>query len=131
MKKIYLILAIIGFVLPNIFVIRESLLTGNVLLWLDPKSTIKYMFANNVNSTFSIDLLYVVMIFFIWTYQQSVRYRINNVWIVWLTTGLFGLVGSFPLFLYLRDDKRKKKGTSTKTRHMSRSEAKSTSKDED
>ena len=46
MKKLYLILAIIGFLAPNILVAMVSLETGNVLLWLDLQATIVGMFDN-------------------------------------------------------------------------------------
>jgi hypothetical protein len=35
MKNLYLLLAVIGFIVPNIFVAIESVETGNVLFWLD------------------------------------------------------------------------------------------------
>ena len=40
MKKFYLVLAIIGFIAPNIFVIQESLATGNWFFLVKPQSYI-------------------------------------------------------------------------------------------
>jgi hypothetical protein len=109
MKKIYLILAIIGFIVPNIFVYLVSVETGNILLWLNPTATIAGMFANKISSAFVVDLLVVVLIFIIWSETEAKRYGVKNVWIVWILTFLFGLAGSFPLFLYLVEVKRHKK----------------------
>lgn len=103
MKKRYLLLAIIGFILPNYFVIIESLASGNILFWADPATTFGGMFANNYASAFSIDLLFVVFVFFIWSYDQSVKHGIKKIWLIWLITMLFGLAGGFPLFLYLKE----------------------------
>ncbi|MEQ8425560.1 MAG: DUF2834 domain-containing protein, partial [Cyclobacteriaceae bacterium] len=64
MKKLFLILAIVGFIAPNIFVMIVSVETGNILLWLHPGATIRGMFANNISSAFIVDLLFVVMVFF-------------------------------------------------------------------
>ncbi|MCK6617964.1 MAG: DUF2834 domain-containing protein [Cyclobacteriaceae bacterium] len=103
MKLIYLILSIIGFIAPNIFVAIESVETGNVLLWLDPAATINGMFGNRIATAFIVDLLVVVFIFFFWTYHEAKRQGIKNVWVIWVLTMLFGMAGTFPLFLYLRE----------------------------
>ena len=106
MKKRYFLLAILGFIVPNIFVIQESIATGNILLWLDPIATFNGMFANRIASAFMTDLLFVVLVFFLWSYHEAQKYQIKNVWLIWLLTMLFGIAGAFPLFLYLREDKR-------------------------
>jgi hypothetical protein len=109
MKKVYLILAIIGFIVPNIFVYLVSVETGNILLWLNPVATIAGMFANKISSAFVVDLLIVVLIFIIWSETEAIRYGIKSVWIIWILTFIFGLAGSFPLFLYLVEIRRHKK----------------------
>ncbi len=105
MKKIYLLLAVIGFIAPNIFVAKESMETGNILLWLDPPATIKAMFGTNISTAFVVDLLAVALVFFVWTYIEAKKLNIKNVWLIWVLTLLFGLGGSFPLFLYWREKK--------------------------
>lgn len=106
MKTIYLFLAVIGFVAPNIFVAIESVETGNVLLWLDPAATLNGMFGNRIATAFIVDLLVVVFIFFFWTYHEAKRHGIKKVWVIWVLTMLFGMAGTFPLFLYLRESKK-------------------------
>lgn len=103
MKNTYLVLAIIGFILPSIFVLLESIETGNILLYAKPMVTMESMFANRISSIFAIDLLFAVMVFFVWTYVESKKHQIKHLWIVWLLTMLLGLAGGFPLFLYLRE----------------------------
>jgi len=103
MKKIYLTLAIIGFISPSILVSMESLETGNILLYANPIATIEGMFANRISTIFMIDLLFAVFVFFIWSYSEKKKYGIKNVGIVWLLTMLLGLAGGFPLFLYLKE----------------------------
>lgn len=98
-----MVLSIIGFVLPNIWVIKVTMATGNVLLWLDPLTTFSSMFANDISSAFAIDLLFVVLVFFIWTYVEARKRGIGKIYYVWAATMLFGLAGGFPLFLYLRE----------------------------
>lgn len=99
-KNIYLIIAIFGFILPNIFVFQVSIETGNWLFWLDPKATTEGMFGNKISTAFIIDLLIAVFVFFIWSYQVAQKFNIKNVWMYWILTMLFGIAGPFPLFLY-------------------------------
>ena len=106
MKTTYLILTVIGFIAPNIPVVIESIETGNVLFWLDPKTTWNGMFGNAISTAFIIDLLVAVMVFFIWTISESKKYGIKNVWLYWVLTLLFGLGGTLPLFLYIRETKK-------------------------
>jgi len=103
MKKLYLLLAIIGFIAPTILVVIESVETGNILLYANPLATMEGMFANRVSSIFMIDLLFAVLIFFLWSYRESKKHKIKNIGLIWLFTMLFGLAGGFPLFLYFRE----------------------------
>ena len=103
MKKFYLVLAIIGFIAPNIFVLQESIASGNWFFWLDPMATIEGMFPNRIATAFMIDLLFVVLVFFIWSYVDSKRKGVKNLVWVWIATLLLGLAGAFPLYLYLRE----------------------------
>jgi hypothetical protein len=116
MKRVYLLLAVLGFILPNILVYMVSFETGNILLLLNPAATIAGMFANKISTAFIVDLLVVVFVFFVWTVIEAKRYKIKYVWIYWLLTLLFGMAGSFPLFLYVIETKRHQK-----VRHEKRS----------
>lgn len=102
MQNKFIWLTIIGTTLPNIFVLKESLATGNYLLYADPIATFQGMFANNISSAFTIDLLFVVMLFLYWSHQESQRLNIKNYWLVWIYTFAFGIAGGLPLFLYIR-----------------------------
>lgn len=105
MKKIYLILSAIGFILPNIWVTKVSLATGNWLLWMDIKTTLSEMFNNDISTAFTIDLLFVVLVFFVWSYVEAKKHQVPKLGLVWILTLLFGLAGAFPLFLYFREQK--------------------------
>ncbi|MEL6534851.1 MAG: DUF2834 domain-containing protein [Bacteroidota bacterium] len=106
MKKVYFVLTIIGFALPNFLVAQESIETGNILLYLDLPATMAGMFANRISTIFMIDLLVAVLVFILWSYQESKQLKIKGIGWIWLTTFLFGLGGGFPLFLYVREKKR-------------------------
>ena len=102
-QSLYLGLAIIGFILPTIFVVVESLETDNYLLYANPEATFQAMFANRISTIFMIDLLFAVFVFFIWSYQEAKKLQIKNIWHVWLLTMLLGIAGGLPYFLYLRE----------------------------
>ncbi len=104
MKKVYLILAIIGFILPNYLVFLESVETGNIMLYADIPHTFQQMFANRIATIFMIDLLWAVLIFFLWSYHDSKVHQVKKVYWVWLSTMLLGLAGGFPLYLYFREE---------------------------
>lgn len=104
-SKGYLLLTIIGTILPNIFVVKESIQSGNYLLYARPLETFQQMFANNPASAFVTDLLFIVILFLVWSYQESKRLNIKNIWFVWLYTFALGLAGGLPLFLYFRSKK--------------------------
>lgn len=103
MKKTYLILAIIGTILPNIFVIRESIESGNYLLYTHPIDTFNAMFINNISAAFITDLLFIVVLFLVWSFIESKKCKIKNIFLVWVYTFAFGIAGGLPLFLYLRE----------------------------
>jgi hypothetical protein len=105
MKKSLLMLTVVGTIIPNIFVVKESLESGNYLLYAAPLDTFKDMFANNVSSAFMVDLLFIVLLFLVWSYRESKRLAMKNVWLFWIYTFAFGIAGGLPLFLYFRHDK--------------------------
>ncbi|MEM6344672.1 MAG: DUF2834 domain-containing protein [Bacteroidota bacterium] len=103
MKRLYLISAIIGFILPNILVAQESLATANWLLYAQPIATIEGMFATRISSIFMIDLLWVLLVFFVWSWRESRRLGIKGMGYLYGATMLLGLGGALPLFLYWRE----------------------------
>ena len=105
MKKIYFSLSMVGFVLPNIWVAKVSLETGNWLFWLNIQATLVEMFANDIATAFTVDLLFVVLVFFVWSFKEAKKHQVPKLGLVWILTLLFGLAGAFPLFLYFREKK--------------------------
>lgn len=103
MKKIYLVMAVVGFIIPTLLMIQESLATGNILLYADLASTFQGMFANRISTIFSIDLLIAVFVFFFWSFQEARKLKVSNYWMIWIWTMLFGFASGLPLFLYLRE----------------------------
>ena len=102
-KSLYLLLAVVGFAVPTALVVRESLATGNWLLWADPAATSAGMFANRIATIFSLDLLLATAAFLAFAFAESRRLRMPRPWAIAALTLAFGLSGALPLFLYLRE----------------------------
>jgi len=105
MQRVYLALAVVGFLVPNVFTFMESVETGNILFWTDPVRTITELFVNRTSTAFALDLILVVVVAFVWMTHEARRVGIPRVWRFWLLALLFGLSGTLPLFLYARERK--------------------------
>jgi hypothetical protein len=103
MKNLYLLLAIAGYLATNPLMFLESYENKNILLWTKPAETTLGLFANRISTIFALDLLFGVLVFFFWTYFETKRLGMKRLWAYWLATLLFGLAGTFPLFLWVRE----------------------------
>ena len=103
MQVVYLILAVIGYLAPGVPMLVESVRSGNYLFWVDPQRTTNELFANLTSTAFALDLAMVVLVALIWITREARRVGIGRAWVFWLLTMLFGLGGTLPLFLFLRE----------------------------
>lgn len=103
MKRLYAVLAVLGYAAPNWFVLLVTLDSGNVLLWTSPQETMAGMFANRIATAFAIDLLIAALVACIWFYFEGERLGMRRIWGYWLLTLAFGLAGTLPLFLLNRE----------------------------
>ena len=100
LKWVYLVLAILGAVLPTLANIEFAKSYGNsfdIQLFID--------LANNNPAAQSIsrDLLIGSTAVLIWIISESRRLNMRNLWVVILTTFTIAFAFSAPLFLYLRE----------------------------
>jgi hypothetical protein len=106
MKRVYLGLAIVGFLVPNTVTLIESVRTGNILFWVYPSRTISELFVNRTSAAFALDLLAAAVVALVWMTHEARRVGIGKVWRFWVLTLVFGLGGTLPLFLYFRERRR-------------------------
>ena len=107
MKRLYLALAVLGYIVPNWFVVSVSARTGNLLLWTKPLETMAGMFANQISTAFALDVLLAALAACIWFYAEGRRLGMRRIPMYWLLTLAFGLAGTLPLFLYHRESRLK------------------------
>lgn len=102
MRKLYLLLAFVGFAIP-LYLLPEALRNGNFLLVANPAETLRLIFANYASAAFAADLLWVFGVFCIWVVAESRRCDLEHSWVFVALAFLFGVSGPLPLFLYYRE----------------------------
>ena len=107
LERIYLALAILGFAVAGGYTLWQSALTGNVLFWTQPGRTLAELFANGTSTAFGLDLALVVPTAFVWMWHEARAVGVPRVWRFWVLALLFGLAGPLPLFLYVRERRRR------------------------
>lgn len=100
MKRIYLILAVLGCILPYA-VIGAYLLGGGP----DFGVLFERFLANQMAQLFAADLLVSALVFLVYSWIEARRLGMRNWWAYLLATMMVGLSFGLPLFLYFREDK--------------------------
>ena len=97
MKRIYLLLAILGGILPYIFFTLYFLESG-----LDLPGFVSSLFVNPPVTGFTVDLLLTSFVFWLWMFQERRHNNGPNPLIFILLNLLIGLSCAFPAYLYAR-----------------------------
>ena len=100
LKWVYLLLAILGAVLPTLANIEFARSYGPSF---DIKLFIELANNNPASQSLSRDLLVGSSAVFLWIISESKRLEMKNLWIVILTTFTIAFAFSAPLFLYFRE----------------------------
>ena len=98
MKRLYLLLAIAGFILPYYFLI--VFLTSNGLNW--PLMGAQ-LFGTPISTACAVDLLITIIAFWMFLYRETHRLQMQRWWIYIVATLLVGPSFALPLFLYFRE----------------------------
>jgi len=97
-RNIFLILAIIGFIVPYYFFLQLPAEDGFHL-----PSLIQPFFANNFMKGAAMDLTISVIVFWTFMFMEANKLQMKNSWVYVLATLLVGLSFALPLFLYFRE----------------------------
>jgi hypothetical protein len=103
MKRLFLVLAVVGFVLPYYFFVSFLMDNG-----LDVQLLVSQLFANDISAFFAIDLIITAIVLLLFVHQESQRLQVRNWGLYVVATLLVGPSFAFPLFLYVRSGKLKK-----------------------
>ena len=100
LKWVYLLLAILGAILPTLANIEFAKSYGPSF---DIKLFIELANINPAAQSLSRDLFIGASAVFVWIISESRRLEMKNLWVVILTTFTIAFAFSAPLFLYLRE----------------------------
>ena len=97
-KNLFLILAILGLLLPYYFFFRFfSENDFNIALLFEQ------VFANHVSSAFAMDLILSVIVFWVYVFVEASRRQMKYPGLYVLASLVIGLSFALPLFLYVRE----------------------------
>jgi hypothetical protein len=115
MRKLYLLLAIVGFVLPYYFFASFLIANG-----LNVPLLFSQLFANNISTFFAVDLIVSAIVFWAFLYRESQRYHMGHPWVYIVATLAIGPSFSLPLFLYFRESQIEALASETKGAYISK-----------
>ena len=97
-RQIYLILAVLGFIVPYYFFISFLATHG-----FDARSFVRQLFGTPISTFFAADLVLSSVVFMVYAGREASCYSIKHTWIPTLALFTVGLSCALPLFLYLRE----------------------------
>ena len=100
LKWVYLLLAVLGAILPTLANIEFAKSYGpsfNIQLFIELANN------NPASQSLSRDLFIASSAVFVWIISESKRLQMKNLWVVILSTFTIAFAFSAPLFLYLRE----------------------------
>ena len=98
MKRLYLLLALAGFVIPYYYFITFLTTHG-----LNGSLMIEQLFGTPISTFFAVDLLITAIVFWIFLYREAHRLQMKRWWAYLVATLLVGPSFALPLFLYFRE----------------------------
>jgi hypothetical protein len=100
LKHLYLVLAIVGMVVPYYFLISFLMAHG-----LDGRTFLQQLFGTQISTFFAVDLLLSSVVFVIYLRHEARRYSIKHWGLHLVALCVVGLSFALPLFLYFREDR--------------------------
>lgn len=97
MSLVYLLLSIVGFVLPYSQLIPFMADNGFdlPLFW-------SQLYANQISSTFAFDLLISSLVFWVFVFREGKKIQLKSLWIYPVLNLIVGLSFALPVFLLMR-----------------------------
>ncbi len=98
LKTIYLVLCVLGLVLPYWQFVPWVLANG-----LNMPLFVRQLFANRIGGFFGMDVLVSAMALLVFTRRESSRLGLHGRWLPLIAVLTVGVSLGLPLFLYLRE----------------------------
>ena len=97
----FLMLAVVGCVLPLIFFVRFLVTEG-----LNLSSFLRQLFDNNVSTFFAMDVVVSAVTVWVFVYVEGRRKKMKRLWLYVACTLIVGVSLALPLFLAIRERQR-------------------------
>lgn len=97
-SNLWLVLALLGLVLPLYFVIQFFIQAGQV----DWNVFLATAFANLASTALIVDFMIVLVAFVVWMVPEARRLRMRHWWVYVLLLGYVSAACAIPLFLFMR-----------------------------
>src|ERR1044071_6990941 len=97
-KNVYLMLAVIGLLVPYWFFFQFFKANGFQLGLLLQQALI-----NPVSIAFTVDLVLAIVVFWFYLFAEANKLQMKNAWLYVLASLTIGLSFALPLFLYFRE----------------------------
>jgi hypothetical protein len=107
-KFLYLVLVILGFVLPYSLFVPWVMEHG-----LDMRLFVRQLFANSVSAFFGLDVLVSAAALIAFIRNEGRRLKMNSLWLPVASVLLVGVSLGLPLFLYLRERELERRALAT------------------
>lgn len=105
LKGIYLLLCIIGTILPYSQFVPWLLSNG-----VDLPLFFEQLFANRISTFFGMDVMVSAVVLLVFILSEGARIRLRQSWLPVASTFFVGVSLGLPLFLYLREVELEKRG---------------------
>ena len=97
-KYVYLLLAVVGFIIPYYFLISFLVAHG-----FDVRLILKQLFGTPMSTFFAVDLIVSSVVFIFYLVQEATRHSIRHQWVYLVALFTVGLSFALPLFLWARE----------------------------
>jgi len=103
-KNIYLVLALLGLLIPYWFFFQFFNQNG-----LNFGLLVQQALVNPVSIAFTVDLVLSTVIFWIYMFSEANKLQMKNFWLYLVASLTIGLSFALPLFLYFRERQLEKR----------------------
>lgn len=101
LRHVYLLLCVLGFILPYAQLVPWILDNGLQLGLL-----VRELFATRIGAFFGLDVVVSAIVLFVFIFARRRESGVRHLWLPVIATLLVGVSLGFPLFLYLQERSR-------------------------
>jgi hypothetical protein len=101
LKRLYLVGALLGLVLPYAYLIPFLLEHG-----LDMRLFFSQLFASHISAFFGVDVIVSSLVLWVFVFAEGRRRSMRHLWVYVLCNLTVGVSLALPLFLYIREASR-------------------------